>query len=108
MVMTLFPLLDGDVSVYSIFVFYYIVIIIGVYILYDLMRIQYAVMLVFCACAVALTGFRYGMEPEASIRLCLVNFFMFDIVVFLWSGAVMRWQVKKRIKNPVNFPEHKK
>ncbi len=65
-------------------------------------------MIVVGSFGIALSGFRLGLDPDVSIRLYLVNFFIFDILLFVMSGAAMRWQVKNRIKNPVNFPEHTK
>ena len=106
--MTFPPLFYEDLSVYGIFVAYYIAISMGMFILYDLMRVQYAAILFCGSVGIALTGFRYALAPDATMRWSLVNFFMFDIVLFLLSGAAMRWQVKNRIKNPVNFPEHTK
>ena len=48
-----------------------------------------------------------ALDPEMTMRWCLANFIIFDVIAFLFSGAVMQWQVKNRIKNPINFPQHK-
>ncbi len=106
--MTIPTLLLEELSVYSIFVVYYIALTIGIFILQDLMRTRYSAMIVVGSFGIALSGFRLGLDPDVSIRLYLVNFFIFDILLFVMSGAAMRWQVKNRIKNPVNFPEHTK
>ena len=101
------PLFYKDISVYGVFVVYYIVILIGLFILYDLMRVRYAAIVICGGCGIALSGFRTALEPETTIRWCLGTFILFDVIVFMLSGAAMQWQVKNRVANPVNFPQPK-
>ena len=101
------PLFYKDISVYGVFVVYYIAILIGLFILYDLMRVRYAAIVICGGCGIALSGFRTALEPETTIRWCLGTFILFDVIVFMLSGAAMQWQVKNRVANPVNFPQPK-
>lgn len=93
---------------YGLFIVYYITITLGIFILFDLMRVQYAGMVLCAACGIALTGFKVAMDPGTSMGWCLGTFIIFDVFTFILGGATMLWQVKNRIKNPINFPQPKK
>ena len=101
------PLFYKDLSVYGVFIVYYIAILIGLFIHYDLMRARYAAIVMCGGCGIALSGFRTALEPETTMRWCLGTFILFDVIVFMLSGAAMQWQVKNRVVNPVNFPQSK-
>ena len=92
-------------ALYGLFVVYYITITLGVFILYDLMRVQYAGMVLCGATGIALMGFKLALDPECTMRWCLGTFILFDVVLFILGGAAMQWQVKNHVMNPINFPQ---
>ena len=96
-----------DLSMCSLFVAYYIALATGIIILYELMRIRYAATVFVTSCGFCMYGIQMALDPEMTMRWCLANFIIFDVIAFLFSGAAMRWQVKNRIKNPINFPQPK-
>lgn len=96
-----------DLSVYGIFLVYYVIITFGLLILYELMRVQYASAVMCGACGIAIMGIQVAIDPETTIRWCLGTFFLFDVITILLSGLVMKWQVKNHVANPINFPKQK-
>ena len=99
---------DKDIPVYVMFAVYYVSLVTALAMLFESMRVRYA-SVVFCAaaCGVVLTGIQIALEVETTMQWCLGIFFFFDLAALLIGGFVMQWQVKKNIKNPINFPRPK-
>ena len=106
-VLAIVPCLYDGLSVNGIFAVYYIVLAVGTVVFLELMRLRYASIVFALAIGIVLTGIRTALDDETSIRWCLGSFFLFDLILFLLSGVAMQWQVKNRVKNPVNFPQPK-
>lgn len=102
-----FGLFD-DHSILIMFGMYYATLIIGLMILFEMMRMRYASLPLIAASGIAVTGLQESIDPEGSIRACLAVFILFDVFAILISGFVMQWQVKNHIQNPINFPQEKK
>ena len=100
--------MHDSLPVRSIFGMYYATLIIGLIMLFEMLRMRYASLPLIAASGIAATGLRESIDPESSIRACMAVFIFFDVFAILIGGFVMQWQVKKHIPNPVNFPQEKK
>ena len=97
-----------DLPILSMFGMYYATLIVGFIMLLEMMRMRYASLPLIAASGIAATGLRESIDPEGTIRGCLVIFILFNLLAILIGGFVMQWQVKKQIQNPINFPQEKK
>ena len=106
--LALVPSMVDDLPILSMFGMYYATLIVGFIMLLEMMRMRYASLPLIAASGIAATGLRESIDPEGTIRGCLVFFILFNLLAILIGGFVMQWQVKKHIQNPINFPQEKK
>ena len=92
----------------SIFGIYYVTLVTGFIMLLEMLRMRYASLPLVVSCGISATGLRASIDPEGSIQVCIISFILFDVFAIIIGGAVMQRQVKKQIKNPINFPQQKK
>ena len=94
-------------AVGPILLIYYISLMVGLVMLFESMRVRYASMVLCASCGIGVTGARLILESEGTIRAYLALAILFYVISFMIGGAAMQWQVKNRIKNPINFPQPK-
>ncbi len=96
-----------DFPANGILLVFCIVFMVALAILYEVVGVRYSSMALVAACGMLFSSFRYTIDAEATIRFGLLNFFFFNLLALVLGGYVMKWQIKKRVKNPINFPTHK-
>lgn len=98
----------NDLPIVTMFGLYYVTLILGFLMLFEMMRMRYASLPLTAATGIAANGLRESIDPEATIQACLVVFILFDIFAVWIGGVVMQWQIKRHIQNPINFPQENK
>ena len=97
-----------EFPVNGVFLMYMFVELVALALLFVLTRLNYASAMLVGSVSFIYPMFSYSVDPECSIQLGLVMLSLFNFWSFILAGAVMNWQVKNQVKNPINFPQHAK
>ena len=92
----------------GIFLIYYISMLTALAVFVEMLRVRYVALPLCASIGIAFSSFRFVSDPELTIRAGLVAFSFFSLISLVIGGAVMQWQIKNHVKNPINFPDEKK